>query len=241
MPLQRIDKVIAGQLNMSRADAKRLITGGKVTADGAVARVPEQKVDPAHACITVNGALLAYKPNIYIMLNKPVGVVSATRDTKQKTVLDLVPAPLARKGLFPAGRLDKDTVGFVLITDDGALAHRMLSPKSHVPKTYLAALDSLPDEQGMNRLMRGIDLGDGTLCRPARLRVVEAEQPNTVEIIITEGMYHQIKRMFAASDRQVLHLKRVAIGALPLDETLPEGQCKEIFHKDVEKLLTPAF
>lgn len=238
MPSERLDKLIAGQLNLSRNDAKKLIASGKVTLDGVIVRAPEQKADPSAAQIAVGGTPLLYKPFIYIMLNKPAGVVSATRDTKQKTVLDLIPAPLARKGLFPAGRLDKDTVGFVLITDDGELAHRMLSPKNHVPKTYLASLDALLDEEGFARLEQGIDLGDGTICKPARVRVVEADRPNTVEIIITQGMYHQIKRMFTAVGRQVLHLKRTAIGALALDESLREGECKEIFHKDVEKLLT---
>lgn len=237
MPMQRLDKLIAGQRNLSRADAKKLIVSGRVTVNDAVVREPEYKVNPDMDRLAVNNAELKYKQLIYLMLNKPAGVVSATRDGRQKTVLDLVPAPLARKGLFPAGRLDKDTVGFVLLTDDGALAHRMLSPKNHVPKTYLCALDVLPDEEGLLRLTQGIDLGD-TVCRPARVRMVQTERPNSVEIIITEGMYHQIKRMFAAVGCQVVYLKRIAIGALPLDEDLPEGECKEIFHKDVEKLLT---
>ena len=237
MPMQRLDKLIAGQCNLSRADAKKLIVSGRVTVNDAVVREPEYKANPDTDRLAVNNAQLKYKQSIYLMLNKPAGVVSATRDARQKTVLDLVPAPLARKGLFPAGRLDKDTVGFVLLTDDGALAHRMLSPKNHVPKTYLCALDVLPDEEGLLRLTQGIDLGD-TTCRPARVRTVQTERPNSMEIVITEGMYHQIKRMFAAVGCQVVYLKRTAIGALPLDEDLREGECKEIFHKDVEKLLT---
>ncbi len=237
MSMQRLDKLIAGQLNLTRADAKKLIVSGRVTVNDIVVRQAEHKADPDTDLLAANNTQLTYKKTIYLMLNKPAGVVSATRDGRQKTVLDLVPAPLARKGLFPAGRLDKDTVGFVLLTDDGALAHRMLSPKSHVPKTYLATLDALPDEEGLRRLTQGVDISD-TVCRPARVRTVQSDRPNTVEVIITEGMYHQIKRMFAAVGSQVLYLKRIAIGALPLDENLREGECKEIFHKDVEKLLT---
>ena len=237
MSMQRLDKLIAGQLNLSRADAKKLIASGRVTVNGAIVRDPEHKANPDTDRLAANNTPLTYKKTIYLMLNKPAGVISATRDGRQKTVLDLVPAPLARKGLFPAGRLDKDTVGFVLLTDDGVLAHRMLSPKNHVPKTYLCALDVLPDEEGFRQLSQGVDIGDA-VCRPARVRTVQTERPNTVEVIITEGMYHQIKRMFAAVGSQVLYLKRTAIGALPLDENLPEGECKEIFHKDVEKLLT---
>ncbi|MFA9379581.1 MAG: pseudouridine synthase [Acetanaerobacterium sp.] len=241
MQQQRLDKMLAGQLNLSRGDAKKLIAGGAVHVDGVLVRTADCKIDPAAQQITVSGSPLAYRQHIYIMLNKPVGVVSASRDARQKTVLDLIPPQLARKGLFPAGRLDKDTTGFVLITDDGALAHRMLSPRSHVPKTYQAVLDDLPGEEELDRLSQGVDIGHGVICRPARVRVLADGQPNLVEIIITEGMYHQVKRMFEAVGGQVLQLKRVKIGGLSLDEKLCEGGCKEIIHKDVEKLLTRDF
>lgn len=238
MALQRIDKLIAEQTGISRGDAKKRIAAGRVLVNGVIVCRPEHKADPVLESIAVDGRPLLYREHLYIMLNKPEGVVSATRDASQTTVLDLVPKALARKGLFPAGRLDKDTVGFVLLTDDGALAHNMLSPKHHVPKTYLATLDALPDEQGLGSLERGVTLSDGTVCRPARVRVAPEHGPAVVEIIITEGMYHQIKRMLAAVGRQVLRLERVAIGALALDPALAPGECKEIFNKDVEKLLT---
>ncbi len=236
MAAQRLDKLISGQRIISRADAKKLITGGHIMVNGVLCRIPDTKVDPDTEEITADGEPLCYKKHLYLMLNKPAGVVSAARDARVKTVLDLVPEPLRRKGLFPAGRLDKDTVGFVLITDDGDFAHRLLSPGRHVPKTYHALLSELPDEPALERLREGIELADGSVCRPARVSILSASPP-VAELVITEGMYHQVKRMFAAAGNRVLQLKRVKIGALWLDDSLPEGMCKEILNKDVEKLL----
>ncbi len=238
MEKQRLDKIVSGQLNISRTDVKKMVSLGQVVVNGVPARSPADKADPQQDEIMAGGVAISYKKHIYLMLNKPEGVVSATRDGKSKTVLDLVPQSMWRKGLFPAGRLDKDTVGFVLITDDGELAHRMLAPKSHVPKTYHAVLDGGIGANEISALEDGIDIGGGDVCGRARVRVLQEGANPTVEVIISEGMYHQIKRMFAAVGRRVLHLKRVKIGALPLDERLPEGGCKEIINKDVEKLLT---
>ncbi len=171
------------------------------------------------------------------MLNKPQGVVSATNDRSQKTVLDLVPESLFRPDLFPAGRLDKDTTGFVLLTNDGDFAHRLLSPKHHIAKTYHAMLDGPIPEDMIARFREGVTLKDGFVCLPALLKPLTAERQPVVEIILYEGKYHQIKRMAAACGRHVLALKRVKMGNLPLDPDLPEGGCRELLHKEFVKLL----
>ncbi|MBQ1967188.1 MAG: pseudouridine synthase, partial [Clostridia bacterium] len=186
------------------------------------------KVDADKSVISVDGKALNYKKNIYIMLNKPQGVISASNDKTQKTVVDLVPPELYRDGLFPAGRLDGDTVGFVLITDDGDFAHRILSPKNHIMKTYHATLRSPLTEEDISAFKNGIELSDGTLCLEAEVRMLEKTDEPIAEVKICEGKYHQVKRMFAALGNKVLYLKRVRMGGLDLDESLEEGQCREI-------------
>ena len=171
------------------------------------------------------------------MMNKPAGVLSAARDPKQPTVLDLVPEEYRRSGLFPAGRLDKDTEGFVLVTDDGDFAHRILSPKRHVPKTYRAKIDGPLTEQMIKGFAEGVTLEDGVLCRPAQLLVLEEGEQPLCQVVLTQGMYHQVKRMFLAFDRRVLWLKRTAIGGLLLDEALKPGETREILDKEIKMLL----
>lgn len=175
--------------------------------------------------VMVSGKTLALKRHVYIMLNKPRGVVCATSDAALPTVLDLVPDSLMRRGLFPAGRLDKDTEGFVLITDDGAFAHRILAPKSHVPKTYTARLDAPVTQQMIEAFAAGVQL-DGAVCMPAELCVLDT--PDTARVVIRQGMYHQIKRMFAACGAHVLALRRDRIGGLSLDIALGPGECREL-------------
>ena len=167
------------------------------------------------------------------MLNKPKGVVSATNDRSQKTVIDLVPDEFRKRNLFPAGRLDMTTTGFVLITDDGDFAHRILSPKNHIEKTYEARLAEKVSDEQLETVADGIVLKDGTECLPAKLRVLEDGDNPLVEIKICEGKYHQIKRMFAAAGNGVVELKRVKMGELPLDDTLPEGQCRKLSEAEV--------
>lgn len=225
---QRLDKLIASQGKLSRSDVKKLIKSGRVTVDGAVPKAADIKVDAEKAEIAVDGRVLNYKKHIYIMLNKPRGVISASEDKTQKTVVDLVPPELYRDGLFPAGRLDSDTVGFVLITDDGDFAHRILSPKNHIMKTYHATLKAPLTESDIYRFENGIELSDGTLCLEAEVRMLEGTAEPTAEVKICEGKYHQVKRMFAALGNKVLYLKRVRMGGLDLDESLEEGQCREI-------------
>ncbi len=225
---ERLDKLIASQGKLSRSDVKKMVKSGRVTVDGAVVKSADIKVDADKSVISVDGKALNYKKNIYIMLNKPQGVISASNDKTQKTVVDLVPPELYRDGLFPAGRLDGDTVGFVLITDDGDFAHRILSPKNHIMKTYHATLRSPLTEEDISAFKNGIELSDGTLCLEAEVRMLEKTDEPIAEVKICEGKYHQVKRMFAALGNKVLYLKRVRMGGLQLDESLEEGQCREI-------------
>lgn len=224
--LQRLDKILVSQGIGSRADAQRLIRRGRLTVDGEIRRDPAAKCDPDTAALALDGKPLVFRRHLYIMLNKPAGWLCVSRDPKQPTVLELLPEEWRRPGLFPAGRLDKDTVGFTLITDDGEFAHRMLSPRRHVEKTYHARLNGpLPD--GLPAAFAdGVRLEDGTVCLSAKCRLLAQGDQPLVEVVIAEGKYHQIKRMFAAFDRQVVWLKRVAIGALPLDDSLEEGQAR---------------
>lgn len=225
--MERLDKIIASQGQYSRSEVKKLVKGGRVTLDGSVVKNSDIKADPDKSVIAVDGKVLRYKKHIYIMLNKPQGVVSATDDRDHKTVIDLVPKELMRDGLFPAGRLDGDTVGFVLITDDGDFAHEILSPKNHIMKTYHATLERPVTEEDIRAFRDGIKLKDGTLCLEAEVRSLDSDTP-MAEIKICEGKYHQVKRMFAALGNKVVFLRRVKMGELSLDESLEEGQCREI-------------
>jgi 16S rRNA pseudouridine516 synthase len=225
--MERIDKIIASQGKYSRSEVKKLVRDGRVTLDGKAVKSSDIKADPDQCNIAIDGKSIGYKKHLYIMLNKPQGVVSATEDTDHKTVIDLVPKELKRDGLFPAGRLDGDTVGFVLITDDGDFAHRILSPKNHIMKTYHATLQRPVTQEDIDAFRNGIELKDGTLCLEAQVRPLEGDEP-MAEIKICEGKYHQVKRMFAALGNKVVFLRRVKMGKLSLDESLGEGQCREI-------------
>lgn len=229
--MDRLDKLLCSQGTLTRSEAGRLIRAGRVTVDGTPCRQPAQKVDAAAAAIAVDGKPISYAAHIYVMLNKPAGILCVSRDPKAPTVVDLLPPSLRRRGLFPAGRLDKDTHGLVLVTDDGAFAHELLSPRHHVPKTYRAVLDKPLDGEMIAAFCAGPTLEDGTRCREARLTVLEEGATPLVEVVIYEGRYHQIKRMFAAVGCHVTWLKRYAMGGLWLDESLEEGACR---------LLTPA-
>lgn len=234
--LERLDKLLANQLGMSRKDAKGLLKAGLVTVDGATVKSGETKVDVEKALVAVEGKPVRYQKNLYLMLNKPAGVLSSTKDGRTQTVIDLLPEGYCRPGLFPAGRLDKDTEGFVLLTDDGALAHSILSPRRHVAKTYIARLDGQIDASVIGQFEAGMAIDGGDICLPAKLRPLDEEPEQLVEVVITQGMFHQIKRMFQAVGRQVLTLKRVKMGGLALDETLPLGACRELTTEELKKL-----
>lgn len=233
MPTERLDKIIASQSSFSRKEVKNLIKDGHVCVNGSIVNSPELGIDTDRDKITVSGKPFTVKKNIYIMMNKPAGILSAARDTRVKTVVDLVPQALQRKGLFPAGRLDKDTTGFLLITDDGDFAHKILSPKNHIFKTYEARLSKPLAEDELLKLSQGIMLADGTQCLPAFVEVLRRGSEPLAQIRIQEGKYHQIKRMFAAVDNVVVSLKRTQMGALKLDDMLAEGECRELTDSEV--------
>ena len=230
--MERLDKIIASQGQYSRSDVKKLVKQGRVTLDGAAVKSSDIKADPEKAVIAIDGRVLGYKKHLYIMLNKPKGVISATEDPTQPTVIDLVPKELRREGLFPAGRLDGDTTGFVLITDDGDFAHRILSPKNHIMKTYIATLQRELTEADIEAFRNGIELKDGTLCLEAQVSAVAGTVP-MAQVKICEGKYHQVKRMFAALGNKVLELRRIKMGELSLDEKLSEGQCRELTQEEL--------
>lgn len=232
----RLDKFVSGlKKDLSRSGVKLLCKQKRITVNGECAK-PDQKIDAESDEVCLDGERLVFKEHIYIMLNKPSGYVCSTRDGKSPTVLELVPDRLYRKGLFPAGRLDKDTEGFVLITDDGKLSHAMLSPKHHVPKKYYVELKDPISQDTDEKFSNGIEIDGGDICKPAILERIK-DKPRACYLTICEGKYHQIKRMFSAVGNEVVYLKRIAIGDMVLDVNLPLGKCLEILHKDIRKLL----
>ena len=235
--MDRLDKTVAKQMNLSRSGARQLIRSGAVEVNGKKIFAADEQIDINSDELKISGKTVTVRRYLYIMLNKPSGVLSAAKDPDCPTVVDLLPPELSRRGLFPAGRLDKDTTGLLIITDDGDFAHRLISPSHHVYKTYEATLESDISEEQLDTLRQGAVLGDGTECLPARLRKI-SDEPPTVRVQIREGKYHQVKRMFEKLGNKVVFLKRIKIGELPLDPDLPLGSCLEIMHKDVERLLT---
>lgn len=247
---QRLDKVISAQTSLSRKDVHKLLSKGQVTVNGEVVRAFDSRVNLDTDQVAVGGQPLRLTRHSYLMMNKPKGVVSATSDQTLPTVVDLVPEELRRSGLFPAGRLDKDTTGFVLLTDDGELAHRILSPRSHVPKTYLVTLDKPVPESLVEAFWQGVELAPEKRdrhklerlpqketrikCKPARLEL--AKNPFEARVTIGQGMYHQVRRMFAAFDLTVTNLHRSRIGGLDLDPTLEPGACRSLSEKELALL-----
>lgn len=234
--LQRLDKLIASQGRFSRREVQELIKSGAVKVNGITVRDRGAKSDDEKDIICVNGEQLDFQRFVYIMLNKPKGVVSATNDKNEKTVIDLVPKEFKGRNLFPAGRLDITTTGFVLVTDDGDFAHRILSPKNHIEKTYEARLAESVTEGQLEAVRNGIGLKDGTKCLPAKVTVLADGEKPLVEIKICEGKYHQIKRMFAAAGNGVIELKRTQMGRLTLDPSLKEGECRLLDAHEVQKI-----
>ena len=232
--MELLDKLLASTGRWSRREAKQLIKEGRVLVDGSPARSGEDKADPDGAAILVDGAPLALRRHTYVMLHKPAGVLSATEDPRQETVLDLLPPELRRLGLFPVGRLDKDTEGLLLLTDDGELAHRLLSPKNHVDKVYRARLDRPLGPADQAAFAQGITLADGLRCMPAELELIG----DGTEVLVTlhEGKFHQIKRMTASRGAAVCWLKRLSMGPLQLDPALKKGEYRLLTHEEVAKI-----
>ncbi len=232
--MERIDKIISVASGVSRADARALIKKGLVSVNGAVVKDIGLKADEKNDIICSRGEKLCYSKFVYIMMNKPQGVISASEGGSEKTVVDILPDHMKRKNLFPAGRLDKDTTGFVLITDDGDFAHRILSPKNHIPKTYIAELDKPFDDTVISAFEQGVELKED-LCMPAEICCVDGDHTKAL-VTIKQGMYHQIKRMFKKFGITVLGLKRIKMGGLELDEVLKLGECRYITPDELEQI-----
>jgi len=223
MEKQRLDKFISNQLNIPRSMSKTQIHRGKVTVNGEIVRDPSFVFDVEANKITYKGEAVEYKKYVYIIMNKPKGTLTATEDKNAKTVIDLIPDDLKRKNLFPVGRLDKDTTGMLIITDDGEFAHNLIHPSKNIPKTYIATLDGELNGEMVEKFSKGVTLADGTVCKSAKLEIIKS---NVAKLTITEGKYHEIKRMFGTAGLGVNELKRESIGALTLDKRLKEGESR---------------
>lgn len=235
----RLDRFIANQTGMARSETKKMIYWSKVTVNGKSVHSCDMKIVPEEDEVCLKGERIEYRKNIYIMMNKPAGVVCSTKDGRSPTVISLLPDNLKRKDIFPAGRLDKDTTGFVFLTNDGELAHRILSPAKHIAKYYFVKLAQPYCEKYEEAFAEGIVLENGEKCLPARVSGI----PNHAECAVVElfeGKYHQVKRMFAAVENNVERLSRVQMGNLPIAAELGFGECLEILHNDVENLLKPS-
>ena len=230
----RLDKYLADMGLGTRTEVKKDIKKGRISVNGEIIKSPEYKIDTQTDAVLADGKDIAYEELIYYMLNKPQGVVSATEDRRDKTVLDLI-SEKKRKDLFPVGRLDKDTEGLLLITNDGELAHNLLAPKKHVDKKYFVRLKAPLSEENRKRLEEGVDIGEDKLTLPAQVFVLNEER-DEAEIIIREGKFHQIKRMFHAVGNEVVFLKRLSMGSLVLDEALLPGEYRLLTPQEIERL-----
>lgn len=236
MKQERLDKLLALQNVGTRRTVGELVRSGRVAVNGETVRRPELKVDEEHDAIALDGVLLTVKKHLYLMMNKPAGVLSASRDPSARTVVDLLPRQWRRRGIFPAGRLDKDTEGLLILTDDGMFAHRMLAPKSHVAKWYEARLALPVTEEDIDAFRVGVRLSD-MMCLPAELVVIDGDVSAAL-VKVREGKYHQVKRMFLARDNEVLALKRVRVGGLALDGALGPGESRELSGEELTKIFT---
>ena len=221
----RLDKLLAECGVASRKEIRQLIRSGRVSVDGAAAASPEMKLDPYKALVCLDGTKIEYAKYHYYMMNKPAGVLSATDDGRQKTVLDLVTPEMRKIGLFPVGRLDKDTTGLLLLTNDGEFAHRVISPRSGIVKVYHARTEAPVDEADITAFKEGLTLGDGTKCLPAGLKLLP---DGSCLVEVMEGKYHQVKRMLSSRGKPVTELKRLSIGGLKLDKALLPGSFRAL-------------
>ncbi len=232
----RLDKYLAETAQCTRSEAKTLLAKGRVQVNGAVCKKGDTQLRDTDT-VAVDGKALAYQKFVYLMLNKPQGVVSASTDKRDTTVVDLVGDAYPRRELFPAGRLDKTSTGFVLLTDDGVFAHDILAPKRHVAKTYTVTLDTPLTDAMVEGFAQGVTLADGTALSPAQVTALTPDGL-TVQVVLKQGVYHQIKRMFGVYGAGVNGLHRDAIGGLALDQTLAPGQWRELSAEEVEKITT---
>lgn len=236
--MDRLDKVLVSQNCGSRKEVQKLIRDGSVCVNGKCVKQAQVKIDPEKDEIKVCGKVIEYSKYIYIMMNKPAGVLSASTDKNAKTVIDLLPEDLKRPDLFPAGRLDKDTEGLMIITNDGEFAHNILSPKKHIQKTYVAKLDGKITEKMIEDFAKGIVFSDGTKCLPAKLEISSDDlEKKTGIVTICEGKFHQVKKMFSVCGCNVVQLKRISMGNLFLPVNLPIGYSKKLTNLEMMSLL----
>lgn len=236
MEKQRLDKIVASTGKWSRKEVKNLVKQGRVMVDGLPARSAEDKVDPEATEIVVNGESLCYRKYTWIMLNKPAGYLSATEDGRGATVLDLLPQEYQRQGLFPVGRLDKDTEGLLLLTNEGGLAHDLLSPRHHVDKVYYTRVAGCLTEEDCRAFAEGMRLDDGLVCQPAGLEILSAGAESEAHVTLREGKFHQVKRMLAYRGKPVLYLERIKMGNLTLDPQLSRGEFRLLSKGEIESL-----
>ena len=236
MEKQRLDKIIASTGKYSRREVKLLVRQGRVLVDGFPVRSAEDKFDPEQAEIVVNGETLTYRKYTWVMLNKPAGYLSATEDGRGATVLDLLPSELQKQGLFPVGRLDKDTEGLLLLTNEGGLAHDLLSPRHHVDKVYYPRVAGTLTEEDCKAFAAGMTLADGLNCQPAGLAILTAGDESEAHVTLREGKFHQVKRMLAERGKPVLYLERIRMGNLTLDSQLSRGEFRFLTAEEMEKL-----
>ncbi|WP_408007283.1 pseudouridine synthase [Pseudalkalibacillus sp. A8] len=232
----RIDKLLANMNYGSRKEVKKLLKNGLVEVNGEILKDGKSHVEPELDTVTVNGEVVDYVKNVYVMMNKPAGVISATEDNIHMTVVDLLGEEYASHKPFPVGRLDKDTEGLLILTNDGQLSHRLLAPKKHVPKTYYAKIDGKVTEKERMMLEKGVKLDDGYVTKPAELTILKSGVQSEIELAITEGKFHQVKRMFEAVGKKVLYLKRLQMGSLKLDPSLSPGQFRSLTSQEIEQL-----
>lgn len=230
--MERIDKIIATQTNYSRKEVKKLVLQKRVMVNGKIISKSDIKVDENNDKIEIDGNKINVKKYIYLILNKPKGYISATEDPKMPTILDLVPEQYLHRNLFPAGRLDKDTTGLMLITDDGEFAHNILAPKKHIKKIYKVEIDIPINEIMINEFKNGVTLNDG-ICKTAGLEKLDTY---IGKVTLTEGRYHQIKRMFGCFGAKVINLERIAMGNFQLPNDLKQGECRELTEKEIEEI-----
>ena len=234
----RLDKYLADMGCGTRQEVKKLIRSGQVSVNGAVVKKPETKVEQTVQEVCLNGEKVGYESFEYYMLNKPAGVISATEDRSCQTVVDLIQEK-KRKDLFPVGRLDKDTEGLLLITNDGELAHRLLSPKKHVDKCYFARVSGKVTEDDVRSFENGVNIGSleqPEITMPGKLEIITSDEISQIRLTIQEGKFHQVKRMFRAVGKEVIYLKRLRMGTLVLDENLSIGEYRPLTKEELEKL-----
>lgn len=235
--MMRLDKYLAEMGVGTRQEVKKQIRQGKAAVNGTVVKAADTKIDETSDEVTISGRNISYVSYEYYMLNKPSGVVSATEDRRDTTVIDLIKEK-KRKDLFPVGRLDKDTEGLLLITNDGDLAHRLLAPKKHVDKVYYAKIDGMVTEEDVKRFAEGIDIGaeEEEMTRPAKLDIMKSAEESEIRLTIHEGKFHQVKRMFLAVGKEVTYLKRERMGTLCLDENLKPGEYRLLTEEEIENV-----